>query len=219
MVATRPRYWAFAEKFIASAKQYFIPHDIVIFTDRAERFNVAHQIPHTPLGYPDATLLRYHAVMDQRALLSQYDSLFYSDSDMLFVNPASDEILSDGITATLHPGYYVNNRAGDPEHRPESTACLHGNQVYYCGGFNGGTSVAYLRMAETIMRNVDIDKSRGIVARWHDESHFQRYLADNPPAKVLTPAYCYPEGYGGGYGWSPDAFIPILLACEKGGVR
>jgi histo-blood group ABO system transferase len=28
---------------------------------------------------------------------------------------------------------------------------------------------------------------------WHDESHFNRYMIDNPPTKILTPSYCYGE--------------------------
>jgi hypothetical protein len=35
----------------------------------------------------------------------------------------------------------------------------------------------------------------GIVARWHDESHWNRYLIDHPPSLVLSPSYCcYPDG-------------------------
>lgn len=220
LIATRPRYWKFAEDIIVSAKKFFIPHDVVLFTDKSEPFDVKFQFLHPPYGYPDATLLRYHAVMSQYDLLSQYDNIFYADSDMLFVNIVTEnDILSDGITATQHPGYHVRNTCGTPETRPESTAYVPNLRTYFCGGFNGGKSNAYLKMAKTIRDGVDLDKSKGIIAIWHDESHLNRYLYYNPPARILSPSYCYPEGYGGGYGWPADQYKPILLALEKGGQR
>ena len=32
---------------------------------------------------------------------------------------------------------------------------------------------------------IDEDAEHGITARWHDESHWNRYLIDNPPDVVL----------------------------------
>ena len=217
LIATRPLYWGFAERMIASAKTYLVPHDVVLFTDSDARFDVAHQIKHPGLGFPDATLLRYHAVTSQHELLSKYDNLFYSDADMLFVSPVQEsDIFSDGITATQHPGYHARDKGGTPERNPASAAYVAGVRTYFCGGFNGGTSEAYLRMATSIRHGVDTDRARGITAVWHDESHLNRYLFDHPPAKVLSPAFCYPEGYGGGYGWPANQYKPVLIALEKG---
>jgi hypothetical protein len=47
-------------------------------------------------------------------------------------------------------------------------------------------------MAETIVKCVDEDLQKGIVALWLDESHMNHYVALNPPAKVLPSTYCYP---------------------------
>src|SRR5271166_4409879 len=103
VIATRPRYWEFAGSLIASAKKFFVPHDVVLFTDSPHRFDVRHQFEWPSYGYPDATLLRYHAIMSQRDLLAQYDNIFYGDADALFVSQVvEDDILSSGITATVH---------------------------------------------------------------------------------------------------------------------
>jgi hypothetical protein len=219
-IATGQVYWRYARDLIASAKQFFVPHDVVLFTDSTERFDVKHQFAWPSLGYPRATLHRYHAVMSQRGLLAQYDNIFYADADALFVSQVNEgDIFSDGITATLHGGFYAQNRGGTPERRSASTAYIAGElKQYYCGGFNGGTSAAYLKMAETIRDAVDADHAKGIIAVWHDESHLNCYLHDHPPARVLTPSFCYPPpGYAGGYGWSPDLFKPVLLVLEKPG--
>lgn len=102
-----------------------------------------------------------------------------------------DEIFSQGITATEHPGY-VGER-GTPETNPKSTAFVPYVRTYFCGGFNGGSVKAFLATAQLIRMRIEIDKQNGITAVWHDESHLNRYLFDNPPAKILSPAFCYPD--------------------------
>ncbi len=37
------------------------------------------------------------------------------------------------------------------------------------------------------------DLSKNIIAVWHAESPTTRYFIDNPPTRVLSPSYCYPE--------------------------
>jgi hypothetical protein len=217
VIATRPRYHAFAKAMIASAKHFFVPHDVVLFTDSDERFDVRHQCVWPSYGYPEATLYRYHAVMSQHALLSEYDYVFYGDADALFVSRVKEEdIFSDGITATLHSGFCVKNTQGTPEARPESAAYCPRVKQYFCGGFNGGTSQAYLQMAEKIRDGVEEDKKKNIMAVWHDESHLNRYLFDNPPAGVLSPSFCYPENYNGRYGWAPEQYKPVFVVLDKG---
>jgi histo-blood group ABO system transferase len=219
VIATGEVYRRHAKNLIASAKQFFVPHDVVLFTDALHEFaDVPIKFQREHLGYPRATLTRYHAMCEAKEILAKYDHVFYSDADMLFVSPvAESDIFSSGITATAHPGYHVRDQHGSPEKNPHSTAYLPVIRTYFCGGFNGGTSAAFLQMAETIKRNVDIDDANKILAVWHDESHLNRYLYDNPPARILTPAFCYPEGYGGGYGWATYKYKPVLLALEKRG--
>jgi hypothetical protein len=203
VIATGSVYRQHARDFIASAKQFFVPHDVVLFTDAPWEFNdVPIKFKREHLGFPRATLTRYHAIWGACDVLSKYDHVFYSDADMLFVAPVTtDEVFSNGITATEHPGYV--GLQGSPEKNPQSTAYLPHTRTYFCGGFNGGTSGAFLEMADTIRKAVDADDAKGILAIWHDESHLNRYLYDHPPAKVLTPSFCYPEeeisSQGNGY--------------------
>ena len=48
-------------------------------------------------------------------------------------------------------------------------------------------------MAEVIAERVNKDFEKGVIALWHDESHMNRYLIDNPPTLSLTPSYCFAE--------------------------
>jgi hypothetical protein len=190
VIATGWKYRPYIKPLLESAKQYFVEHEAIVWTDGHPVFG-AHTFNKNAEGFPHETLYRYHTFLDQAWLLNTYDQLFYIDVDMRFVAPVGEEIFSSGITATLHPGY-VGTR-GTTEIRHESRAyCTH-NSAYYCGGFNGGDAKAFLSMAKEISSNVDDDRTRGVMAVWHDESHLNRYLADNPPEKVLDPSYCYPE--------------------------
>lgn len=227
ILATGMRYWPYVDPLLRSVEQFFPKCDPLVWTDNPDQKEFF--VQKKGLGYPGETLHRYHTFLEAERFLKCYDYLFYVDVDMRFVAPIFlEDILSDGITATLHPGYaharvhkptgkYVPT-CGLPERRPQSVAYIPegASTRYFCGGFNGGTSEAYLTMARTIRGNIEIDKMNGITARWHDESHMNRYLLDHPPAKVLTPSFCYPENYDGGYGWEPELYTPKLLALDKG---
>lgn len=227
LIATNARYRLYAESFIKWADIFVFPHDTLVWSD-GPITGATKLFRKEPLGIPDETLHRYHTFLEQEELLRTYDYLFYSDVDMRFVARVSPpDVLSDGITATLHPGFVVNrfhprwgktSTTGTPERREQSTAFIprEAQNRYFCGGFNGGTAAAYLGMAHKIRDNVDVDKRNGITAVWHDESHLNKFLYDNPPAKILNPSYCYPEGYDGGYGWSQTEYRQILIAVNKG---
>ncbi len=188
LIATGPRYWQYIVPLIDSARKFFVPHDVLLFTDSPGRYN------HTSVyvkaqGYPETTLKRYHTFLDHRALWTFYEQVFYVDIDAVFVDYVGSEIFSDGITATLHH----NQKDNLLENRKDSFAYLPKADQYYCGGFNGGRTAAYLEMARAIVAAVDKDEQKKVLACWHDESHLNKYLADNPPAKVLSSDYCYPE--------------------------
>lgn len=191
-IATGDRYQKYVRPVIDGANRFFPPHDTLLFTDRNQDIAGVDQVMIRPRGYPGETLYRYHTILLAEKYLELHEHVFYSDIDMEFVGQIGQEIFSDGITATLHPGH-IQDAVKPVETNPYSTACAIGAKNYYCGGFNGGTRQSFLAMAQTIARNVDDDADTGIVAKWHDESHLNKYLMDNPPAKVLSPSYCYPS--------------------------
>jgi histo-blood group ABO system transferase len=48
-------------------------------------------------------------------------------------------------------------------------------------------------MAESINLNIEEDLRNGIIAVWHDESHINRFLLDNPPSLILEPPFAIAE--------------------------
>lgn len=223
VIATGEKYCRYIDPLLDSARRYLFPHDSILWTDSPNSHSVNWKIPKASLGYPRETLYRYHTFLESRDILEHYDFLMYCDVDMRFVSRVTEgEIFSDSITATEHPGYVGMN--GTPERNPESAAYCPIVRNYFCGGFNGGTTETFLKMSEMIAAAVDLDTRNGIKAIWNDESHLNRYLYDNPPARILSPSFCYPESEynrpGGYYSaiWRSagrDKIEPKLLALDK----
>lgn len=193
VIATGEKYWKYAERLIDSAKEHFTYHDTILWTDCSNSLGADYVFSKKALGYPDETLYRYHTFLEYKRQLEAYENLFFCDADMLFVNKVGEEIFSDGLVGTLHPGFV--NTVGTPERRPESMACIPHNaqNKYFCGGFQGGDSRIFLNAAAELAWRIDEDKKRGVVAVWNDESHWSRLLYERPPAKILGPEYCYPD--------------------------
>lgn len=222
-IATGPLYQLYVRNMLTSARKYFPEHESILFTDTMEPMGADITFVIPPMGFPDATLYRYHTLLKRRGLLSQFTYLFYLDADSLMMAPIEEsEILAPGITATEHPGYV--GLPGSPEIRPESACYCPHPEKYYCGGFNGGLSTDYLTMADKLKFMIDQDIKNGIIPLWHDESALVKYLFDNPPAKTLDPSFCYPESEyknpGGYYSqiWqraSRTNITPKILALDK----
>lgn len=213
LVIATNKYIRFVEPLWASAKKHFMRgHELsmFVFTDRPEVPAGTTRIEQEHMPWPDPTLKRYHIFSKNEAHLASMDYLFYSDADMRFVDAVGDEALGD-LVATIHPGFYNKPRHDwSYERRPESAAYMapHEGVHYFAGGFNGGRTANFLKMASTIKQRVDEDASKGLVAVWHDESHLNKYLSQNPPTIALSPSYCYPESWN-------IPFTRRLLALDK----
>lgn len=200
LVIATNKYIDFVAPLWKSAKMNFLKgHNVTmfLFTDSKTVQSSANQIvieqEHMP--WPGPTLYRYNIFQGSKELLKEMDYLYYCDADMRFVDIVGEEVLGE-LVAVDHPGFYDKSRwQYTYETNPASKAYIGTREGsrYYAGGFNGGKTANYLRLADTIAENVNVDKEKSIVAVWHDESHLNRYLIDNPPTKVLTPSYCHPE--------------------------
>lgn len=145
--------------------------------------------------WPLPTLFRYHTFLQQEEILKEYDYIFYCDVDMIFANYVGDEVLGDGITAALHPMYALRHNYIAPfEPNPESSAYVGFNNKYYAGGFQGGKAKEFIKAMKAMKKTIDVDfEKKNYTARWNDESHWNKYLRENPPSITLSPAYIYPD--------------------------
>lgn len=214
LIATN-KYLPLIDQLVDSIREFFFSEEdvtVFLFTDlESQRTDlVPLYIPHKP--WPLITLERYNVFHRFREQLRDQDYLFYLDADSRVAGKVGKEILPTPpaeLVATIHPGYIRSAKRGPYEKRCSSTAYVKPTEGrrYYTGAFNGGTTTAFLQMAETIAQNVDQDSENNLIAAWHDESHLNRYLMDRN-IRELSPAYCYPEK------WNLP-FRKIILALAK----
>jgi len=195
------KYIQFVEQLLNSVEENFLNgHEIsaLVFTNHEIEENSDNvkisQIDHEP--WPIPTLKRYHYFLKEKDYISQFDYCFYMDVDMRIENKVGNEILG-GLVATQHPyqTFYPKEQRSY-ERNPKSLAYVAQGEEgdnYYAGGFNGGSTERFLEMSEVIAKRVDEDLKNEVIALWHDESHMNRYLIDNPPTLSLTPSYCFAE--------------------------
>ena len=194
------KYINFLPELLKSINKYFLPEvekHFYIFTN-----NLDYPLNHKNIskilikakGWPGDTYYRYHHFLSIKEALKNYDYVYYLDADMKIVDYVGKEVLTD-LLGVQHPGFVVNKQGTPEDKQKESTAYLEKKNVvqYCCGGFQGGSPKEYLKLSEIISHNIDIDDKNNILAVWHDESHVNRYFADNPPTKILNAGYCAPE--------------------------
>ena len=212
IIATN-KYLQFLEGLLDSAYENFLRENDVtfsVFTDRIDeaKSQLCHKpyssqaqflpIEHRPFPYP--TLHRFHFFNRyEQKLRSTADYHFYIDVDSKVMKEiVGDEILSDR-TAVQHCGYVGRRGTYEKNRRSTSYVSRREGTIYYGGGFWGFSDEELWRFTHTAAKMIDDDSARGITPRWHDESVLNRYLITNPPQKVLTPSFHWPENSSGIY--------------------
>ena len=183
------------------------------------------------VGWPYPTLMRYHLMLQQEEYLQKFDYIFFLDLDMRVINYVGDEILGDGLTMAQHPMYALRQEFWPPyEPNPASAAWfkqpgrvleVNGQKLfqplYAAGGFQGGPTPAFIKAMKAMRKGIDDDFAINYIARWNDESHWNRYLLDNTPAVVLSPSYVYPDSMVKEYYvklWGRD-YPPKIITVTK----
>ena len=198
-------YDVFFPAFYESCEKYFLSNsekEYFVFTDSEKEcfdHNNVTKVYQKNLGWPDNTLKRFHMFDRISDSLKAFDYIFFFNANVEFMMPISEDILpKEGLLAVLHPGYYNKPReCYTYDTNPKSLACIPDDEgeVYVCGGINGGTGQAYLEMIRELKRRIDVDEENGVVALWHDESHWNRYIIGRDDVTILGPDYCYPDLY------------------------
>jgi len=191
-----------SEKYFATdyQKHYFV------FTD-AETIRPASYvevIAQDSLGWPFNTLYRFRMFLRVDKLLRSFDKVVFFNANCEFKSDVSMlEFFGDDkdLVACTHPGFYDK----DPNHftferRPASTAYVRNGVRYFQGALIGGAADIFLQACATLHRNIETDLEEGLMAVWHDESHWNAYLNTHYCAAanrlhVLSPAFLYPEDW------------------------
>ena len=216
-ICLNEQYWEFANEMVSGLNRFFLKkHDIkdkyetevMLWSDiPQEGITDIKVFPTEPTEWPLPTLMRYNLFLQEEEYLKNFDYLFYIDVDMQIVDWIGEEILGDGLTAAQHPMYALRSILHPPyEPNPESTAYIprpgrileedgkkRFEQLYYAGGFQGGKTEDFIKAMKVMRKNIEDDFNLNYIARWNDESHWNKYLFENPPVVVLNPSYIYPD--------------------------
>lgn len=202
-------YTIFWKDFYLSCEKNFInEHEkhYFVFTDKPEiefeneNINI-HKIYQENLGWPFNTLKRYSIFLRNEEKIKKMDFIFYLNANVLFLKEITTEeflpLNHYSLVGCLHPGFY--NKSPNKytyENRSASRAYLKNDvgKYYFAGGINGGKTKEFIECIKILNKNIEDDLNNQIIAKWHDESHWNHYLNNNlNKIKILSPAYLYPE--------------------------
>lgn len=92
--------------------------------------------------------------------------------------------------------YITNGGLGSWETRRISSAFVSRTEreTYVCGGAWMGLRMKFLKMVDECEKSVDLDLESSLVAKWHDESHLNKWKSQNS-ATILNPSFCFDPTY------------------------
>ena len=200
-------YHEFEETFYNSFENYFLPFskkEFIIFTDDVnldfykDKNITPIYMEHRP--WPYITLSRYQKIKESFEKIGDDDLCIFADID-LEVFKSINSIQCEKYFGVNHPGnYYVNNNMSlernffseayvDIQNLPDA-------YKYIQGCFWGGIGLYFKEMIIKLQYSVEKDLSNNVVARWHDESHLNKFCIENiKDFNILDSSYAYPENW------------------------
>ncbi len=205
------KYEVFWEGFYDSVCRYFLNEEdlhFFVWTDSEEVIKYAENDKKIHIYYqeveqwPYPTLKRFEYFLRAKEEMRKMDYLIFMNANLIVNTPISREEVLPGdeerLFFTLHPGFFDQTRdkfTYDENNKCRAYIGKNEGERYYAGGFNGGCAQDFIELMECLSERINADLQEGIIARWHDESHINRYIIDcKKPYRVLSPAYLYPQG-------------------------
>jgi hypothetical protein len=196
-----PAYYENNERFLFPEieKDYFVFTDGEI-NDIPENMYV-YTIEHKE--WPFITLERFETILKAKSELRTRDWILFLDADTLTVSEINEkDVLTHDLIGVHHPCHYLqmpphNAPGGALETDSRSSAAVSGDkvpEVYYQGCLWGGRTESVLEMIKILDERTKADYEKDIIAKWHDESHLNRYLIETQDkVNTLSPSYAFPE--------------------------
>jgi len=163
---------------------------------------IVHHQEHLP--WPYITLLRFDTILKAKDALLKSDFILFLDADTLVVSDIQEEELftDKKYIGVHHPCHFLqmpphNEFPGAFETNEKSLSAITENDntsVYFQGCVWGGKVPFVIDMMEELSRRTKVDLDKDVIAQWHDESHMNKYFAENQnDVHILGSEYAYPE--------------------------
>lgn len=213
------KYLNFLPTWYESCEEYLVPghkKQYFIFTD-GELEDLPDNITsyyQEHLPWPYITLYRFSTILKASEDIRNYDYLLFLDADMRIVDTVNPEDLftDKPYFGVHHPCHFLGmsphtEYPGAFETNINSCAAISENDdlsVYWQGCLWGGKVPQVIDMMKELDRRTQDDETRDIIAKWHDESHLNKYFVDNKPlVHTLSPSYAYPEVFSSSCNFEP----------------
>ena len=200
-------YQSFEKNFINEYELHYF-----VFTDIEKIYGEDNKRVHrkylNTLPWPLITLFRFRTFLSIEDELKDMDYLLFSNANMICGEKISaEEFLprerkGEKLFVTIHPGYQnsaIRHVPYDRNKKCKAYIPYNKGYAYVIGAMNGGTSEAFLEMSHILNDAIEEDLKKNIIARWHDESHLNKYIIDRDDIRLLPPDYCYPDGMNVSY--------------------
>lgn len=191
LLGTEKRYFVFCDELSELKTKY----------GGDERIRLIHL---DAMPWPLVTLLRFRYFLSIEDELQGCDYLMFSNANIACEQTvAEDEFLprkeaGEHMSFVQHPGFWHKPACNAPlERSRRSLAYVPYNckTPYVIGAMFAGETEAFLRMSHVLNERIEADLKKNVIARWHDESHLNRYVANRSDCRLLDPDYCYPFGF------------------------
>ena len=203
------KYTVLWPEFYDSSRKYFFKKSQVhyfVFTDSDDFINsLCNELDVTCVktknyGWPGNTLFRFEMFLKIKSRLEQFDTIFFFNANTLFLSEINEDILPKSGELVVVEHFAIRNI--DPilfeyDRNRRSTAYIpYGKEGshYVQAGVIGGDARTFLQMSQECAKNINEDVKNHVIARWHDESHLNKYfLGGGRKYKLLPPIYIWPE--------------------------
>jgi histo-blood group ABO system transferase len=194
------KYISFVDELVKSVQEFIgFKGEITffLFTDKENmsqdlKFNVK-KIEYNYTKWPMPTLMRYKGILGAKSILQDQNYLLYLDVDMK-INSSCADLFESEIFAVRHPRHKISQKLPFEKNYLSSAYIGQSSyRMYVCGGIQGGKSKRFLEAVEDTSKKIESDLKQNYIAKWHDESYWNKYVSQNNDIQIFSSSYCWPQ--------------------------